>query len=319
MRAFAELIAIIRRERFDLVHTHNAKPGVMGRIGARLAGVPCVVNTVHGFYASPDGPLPTRVALMGLEWLSARCSDLEFFQGEADLDRARRLRIVDSRTGVFLGNGADLGYFQPSAASSQQVKVLREALGIKAHHLVVGTVGRLVGEKGYRELFESAETVCRRHPDVRFLAVGDRDAAKSDALTEEEILRARENFVFTGWVDDIRTVLSVMDIFVLPSWREGVPRSAIEAAALGLPLVLSDIAGCRQIVHHGVEGLLVPPRQPQALTAAILKLVCDGNLRAEMGAAARATAVARFDETTVYETVLAGYTRLLRRKGVIVP
>lgn len=316
VRAFAELVGILRRERFDLVHTHNAKPGVMGRIGARLAGVPCVVNTVHGFDARPDDPVLRRLAFMGAEWVAARFSHLELYQGEEDLARARRLWMVDGRKGVFLGNGTSLSRFDPSAVTPTRLTALREELGLAPEELVVGTIGRLVGEKGYRELFEAARVMRSRHPKVRFLAVGESDPARADAITRAEMEAAREDVVFTGWREDVPELLALMDVFVLASWREGVPRSAIEAAAAGRVLVLSDIPGCRQVARHGVEGFLVPPRDSARLAEAIAALLDDLALRERMAEAARARALERFDERRVVATVFEAYAKVLRQKKI---
>jgi glycosyltransferase involved in cell wall biosynthesis len=314
--ALRELAGILRRERFDIVHTHNAKPGVMGRIAARLAGVPCVANTVHGFDATPDDGLAKRVAFMGAERVAALFSDLELYQSRADLRRAVRTALVPSSKAVFLGNGTDLSRFDPRAVDVEVRRAVRAEIGIEEGVLVVGIIGRLVGDKGYRELFQAARAVRACRPDIRFLAVGDRDPAKADGLTQAEIEEAGRDFVFLGWRSDVPSVLSAMDVFVLPSWREGVPRSAIEAAAMGKPLIVSDIPGCRQVVTDGLEGILVPPRDPEALASAILRLAKDPDLRSRMGAAARATAEERFDERRVVTTILDQYDRVLARKRV---
>jgi glycosyltransferase involved in cell wall biosynthesis len=310
-RAFAELIGILRRERFDVVHTHNAKPGVMGRVGARVARARCVVNTVHGFDARPDDRVLRRLAFMGFEWGAARFSDLELYQGEADLVRARRLRMLRPGQGVFIGNGTDLTRFDPAAVDRSRVAAIREELGAAPADVVVGTIGRLVGEKGYRELIPAARAVRSRFAHARFVAIGDRDAAKDDALSEAEIEDAADTVTFLGWRDDVVDVLASMDVFVLPSWREGVPRSAIEAAAMALPSVLSDIPGCRQVARDGVEALFVTPRDPKALTGAIEALVADPGRRSSMGTAARARALDRFDERRIVATIAERYERLL--------
>jgi glycosyltransferase involved in cell wall biosynthesis len=314
-RSFAELIRILREERFDLVHTHNAKPGVMGRIGARLAGTPCIANTVHGFDAPPDHPFPRRAAIMGAEWLSARCSHVEFYQGREDLRRALRAGIVGRNKGKFLGNGIDLARFDP-CRSSERGAAVRAELGVREDELVVGTVGRLVGEKGYRELFRAARIVRSRSPNVRFVAVGDADPAKDDAISQRELEAAAEDVVVTGWREDMPEMLSAMDVFVLATWREGVPRSAIEAAAMGKPLVLTDIPGCRQVARDGIEACHVPVRDPERLATAISRLVEDAPLRTRMGSAARERAVRDFDERRIVETILRQYEILLRRKGI---
>ncbi|MGH2595280.1 MAG: GNAT family N-acetyltransferase [Actinomycetota bacterium] len=309
--AFRELLAIFRRERFDLVHTHNPKPGVMGRVAARLAGVPCVIDTVHGLYATPDNGLGRRLPVLTAEWVAARFSDLELYQSAEDLAWARRLRVTRPGRSIHLGNGIDLSQFSPDLAGEERVRKLRSELGIAEDELVVGTVGRMVREKGYLELFEAARIIRSSRPNVRFLVVGDRDADKADAVSQDEILAVGGDFVFVGWREDVADLMALMDVFALPSWREGMPRSAIEAAASGVPLVLTDIRGCREVARDGVEGLLVPVRDPRRLAEAILRLLEDPALRRRLGAAARARAESRFDERRVAATVVEATTSLL--------
>lgn len=302
--AFRELFTIFRRERFDLVHTHNPKPGVMGRVAARLAGIPRVANTVHGFYATPEDRLRKKAPIMAAEWMAARFSDLEVYQSAEDLSWARRLRIGRPGRSIHLGSGVDLTRFHPEEPSGAGRQALRRELGIAEEELVVGTVGRMVAEKGYLELFEAARVVRRSHPQVRFLAIGDRDTDKVDAISEAQIEGARDDVLFTGWREDIPELMGAMDVFVLPSWREGLPRSAIEAAATGLPSVLTDIRGSREVARPELEALFVPAREAAALARAIERLVTDDALRRAMGVAARARALERFDELRVRGAVV---------------
>jgi glycosyltransferase involved in cell wall biosynthesis/ribosomal protein S18 acetylase RimI-like enzyme len=311
--AAVELWRLLRREHFDLLHTHNPKPGVIGRVAARLAGVPVVVNTVHGLYATPDDPFRKRAVVLGLEWLAARCSDLELYQSEEDLRWARRIRLVPQRRSELLGNGSDLDRFDPELVGAERVAALRRELGLPQDALVVGMVGRLVAEKGCRELFAAARAVRQADRRVRFLAVGTPDLDKADAVTEAELERAGGDVCFAGWRDDVPDLLAAVDVFVLASWREGMPRSAIEAAAMGKPLVLTDIRGCREVARHEREALLVPPRDPEALAAAVLRLAGDPALRERLGAAARRRAVERFGEAAVAERVAGHYRLLLGR------
>jgi glycosyltransferase involved in cell wall biosynthesis/ribosomal protein S18 acetylase RimI-like enzyme len=316
LRAFAELVRLLRRERFDLLHTHNPKPGVMGRVAARLARVPLVVNTVHGLYATPEDRPAKRIVVLGLEGLAARCSDLELYQSEEDLRWARRIRVVRAGRSELLGNGTDLRRFHPDRVGPERVAELRRELGLPPDALVVGAVGRLVAEKGYRELFAAARAVRRQDPRVRFLVVGSADLDKADAITQAELEQADADVCFAGWRDDVDDLLAAMDVFVLASWREGMPRAAIEAAAMARPLVLTDIRGCREVARHDQEALLVRPRDPDALAATILRLARDPALRARLAAAARRRAEARFSEEAVAERVLGSYQRLLAgRRG----
>ncbi len=314
LRAFQELVRILRRERFDLVHTHNPKPGVLGRVAARMAGVPAVMNTVHGLYATPEDRLAKRWTVLGLERFAARFSDLELYQSEEDLAWARRTGLVRGSKAVLLGNGTDLSRFDPAAVPVERLEELRGELGIHDGALVVGTVGRLVAEKGYRELFAAARRVRAAVPEARFLVIGSPDHDKADAITEHEIERARRDVVFVGWREDVRDLYAVMDVFVLPSWREGLPRSAIEAAAMGRPMVLTDIRGCREVVRDGVEGLLVPSRAPASLAEAIRSLLEDAPARERLGGAARRRAEERFDERRV-DQIVVDHTRALLEKA----
>lgn len=315
VRAVAELVAILRRERFDLIHTHTPKPGVIGRIAARAVGIPVVVHTAHGLYVRPDDHVRRKAPVLAVEWLAARFSDLELYQSHDDLAWARRLGIVARDRSRFLGNGTDLVRFHPEAFSNEDHASLRAELGIPEGALVVGTLGRLVAEKGYRELLSAVREVRREIPGVRLLAIGPPDPAKSDALSDEELAAAGEWAVFTGPRSDTPRLLALMDVFVLASWREGLSRAAIEAAAMGKPLVLTDIRGCREVARDGVEGLLVPPRDARALSKALFRLLCDPDLRARMGSAARERARQRFDERRVVETVVQSYRQLLSRNG----
>lgn len=315
-RAFIEIVRILRRERFDIVHTHNPKPGVLGRIAGFLARTPVVVNTQHGFYATPEDPRPRKAAVLAAEWLAARFSDAEMFQSEEDLRWAAKLGIVKAPKALLLGNGINLEQMNPDTVSDETIAKRRAELGIPDDAIVVGAVGRLVAEKGYRELFEAAARVRASHPNVVFLVVGGMDPEKWDSISRDELDRAAEHVVFAGHRDDVRDLLAVMDVFVLASWREGLPRSAIEAAAMGLPLILTNIRGCREVVRDGIEGMLVPPRNTARLAEAIESIVADGLLRGRFGEAARARALERFDERRVVETVKKTYRSLLggRRK-----
>jgi glycosyltransferase involved in cell wall biosynthesis/GNAT superfamily N-acetyltransferase len=310
VRAFHELRRIFRRERFELVHTHNPKPGVMGRIAARLEGVPRVVNTVHGLWATPEDRLPKRVPVLAAEWIAARCSDLELYQSEEDLRWARRLGVVRPGQWAHLGNGTDLERFHPGLRDEERIRKLRAQLGIGEDELVVGTVGRMVREKGYEELFAAARIVRERMPGTRFLVLGAADPDKTDAVAADAIEAVRDDLIFAGWREEVPELMALMDVFCLPSWREGMPRSAIEGAASGLPLILSDIRGCREVIRDGREGFLVPVRDPDALAAALIGLLRNPELRAGLGHAARLRAEERFDERRVASLVVDATTGL---------
>ena len=312
LRAAVELYRVLREERPDVLHTHNPKPGLYGRIVGRLARVPIVVNTVHGLYAAPDDPWAKRTLVYTLEALAARCSDAELVQNPEDLALLHRLRI--SPRAELLGNGVDLDRFDPDRLDPEVRRTVRAALGVRDDQVVVGTIGRLVREKGYPELLDAAT---RLDPE-RFVlvCVGGDDPEKADALDRATIEAARARGVrFLGHRDDVAELLAAFDVFVLASHREGFPRAAMEAAAMGLPVVATDIRGCREIVEPGVNGTLVPVRDAAALVAAITPLG-ESEVRRVWGQASRARARTHFDERDVVRRVLAAYAAVARRKGL---
>ena len=267
VRAARQLWRVLRRERPTVLHTHNPKPGLYGRVLGRLAGVPIIVNTVHGLYATPDDPLPKRVAVYVAEAFASRWSDAELVQNVEDVAVMRRWRLAPRRRIRHLGNGVDLERFRLGALGPDERRRLRAEWGADDETVVVGTVGRLVAEKGYRELFDVAG---RLPSNVRMVVVGGEDPDKPDALAAELLRRADDaGVVRLGHRDDVDRVLGALDVFVLASHREGQPRAAMEAAATGLPVIATDIRGCRQVVDHEVTGVLVPVGDAAALETAI--------------------------------------------------
>jgi glycosyltransferase involved in cell wall biosynthesis len=310
VKAAAELWRILRQERFDVLHTHNPKPGLYGRVIGRLARVPIVVNTNHGLYFA-DGAGPKKALVLALEGLAALFSDAELVQNEEDLAVLRRWHLNRRRRSRLLGNGVDLRRFRPAADSAERLAARRD-LGGRTDQVVVGVVGRLVAEKGFPELFEAARSLGDRYV---IAAIGPADPDKSDALLPEQIEAARRAGVrFLGLRDDVDRLYRGMDLFVLPSHREGFPRAAMEAAASGLAVVATDVRGCRQVVEDGVTGLLVPVRDPDRLAAAIEQLGNDPAVRSAMGAAAALRAGEQFDEERVVRIVLDTYQAVVERK-----
>ena len=311
-RALVELRSLFRELAPDLVHTHNPKPGVYGRLAARAAGVPAVVNTVHGLYALPDDPLAKRAVVYGLERIAVTCSDAELVQNPEDVETLRSLRVPGRKLHL-LGNGVDLTRFDPARVDPARVAELRRSFGAGPDDVVCGVVGRLVWEKGYREVFAAAAELRRTAPNVRVVVVGPTDEAKGDAVGPEDLARAEAEggITFLGMRDDVDELYAAMDVYLLASHREGWPRSAMEAAAMRLPMVVTDIRGCRQVVDDGTTGFLVPVRDAGALARAVATLASDPSLRADMGAAARRKAEREFDDRRVVDITLDVYARLL--------
>lgn len=312
LRSIAELYSLFRAERPDIVHLHNPKPGWFGRPAAAAARVPGVVNTVHGLYATPDDPVALRAVVYSLERFAACFSDRELVQNPEDVELLRRLRVPQRKL-VTLGNGIDLTRFSPAAVDASTAARTREELGGDDGTVLVGAVSRLVWEKGLAELFEAAAILRTRCPRARLVVVGPLDPDKRDGLEPADLARitAETGITFAGERLDIETVYAALDVYVLASHREGFPRSAMEACAMGTPVIASDIRGCRQVVDPGSNGLLFEVRDADALADAIAQVVDDDAFRAQLGAAALAKARQEFDQARVIELTLAAYDEVL--------
>ena len=316
----ADLVAMVamvrhfRAVRPHLVHTHTPKANLLGRLAARLAGVPVVVGTEHGFYFY--GMTGSRRRFwVWLSRLGARWSDAVFLINQEDMDTALREGICQPGQSVYLpgGVGVDMDRYAPSPDAA----VARAALGLPADAPVVGMVGRLTFEKGYGDFFRAAVMVRQALPQTRFLVVGPADRQEEAEFRRlVDSLGLTDAVTFAGMRTDLPRVYPAMDVVCLPSYREGLPVVLMEAAVMGLPCVASDIRGCRDVVLHEVTGLLTAPGDPASLAAATLALLRDPARRRQMGQAARRRAETVFDQRLVFAQVEREYRRLLTAKGL---
>ncbi len=317
VRAFFDLVRVFRHERFDIVHTHNPKPGLFGQIAARLAGVPLVVNTIHGLYFHQSARGVRRSMATAAERVAARCSDRILSQSAEDVATIVRERIAPPGKVRHLGNGIDLRRFNADVVDDAAVARLRVEFGFEPHHRIIGFVGRLVAEKGLTELITATRTVLEQVRNARLLIVGPSDAHKPDAVTPHlaASLGVADACRFVGLQSDMPTIYALMDVFVLPSHREGVPRSPMEAAAMGVPAIVTDVRGCREVVVDGENGLIVPVNDPEALARAIVSVLADEKLARRLSANGRRLAAERFDEQRIFTIVRDEYETLLRRRA----
>ncbi len=297
IRAFLALVALLRRERPDLVHGHMPISGLLARLAARVAGVPRVAYTCHGFLFNQPGPWQRRAASLLAEWLGGRFTDVFLTVSKEEAADARRLGIA--RGAVAVGNGRDPAIFHPDPAARHRI---RAELGVAADRVVIAAVSRLVRHKGYPELLAAMQQV----PGAELWVVGERLASDrgldlGPALDQAAACgRARR----LGYRSDVSAVLAAADIFALPSHFEGLPMSVIEAMLTGLPVVATAIRGPREQVVDGTTGLLVPPGAVAPLAEALHRLVADAGLRATMGAAGRARALEQYDEAATVARTL---------------
>jgi len=313
---FRDLVALgrlywcLKREKYLIVHTHTPKANLLGQIAAWLAGVPIRVITVHGFYFHDGMGSVARNLYILLERISHRCADFSFSQNREDIATARREKICADGKMHFLGNGVDLALFTRELYQ-ESARRLRDELGIKAEAPIIGIVGRLTFEKGCREFVSAAAIVHREFPEAHFIVIGPEDVITAHSLTQlqgmEEI---KEHFHWLGMQIDMPKFYAMMTAFVLPSYREGFPRALMEASAMALPVIATDIRGCREVVEHGETGILVPAQNVESLAKAILELLRNPEAARAMGEKGREKAKREFDQLAVFRRVLGAYHEL---------
>ena len=323
--SLVSLLRIYRRLRPDVAQHFTIKPNVYGALAAMLAGVPVVVGGVTGLgYAFAEGGRRRSVLrpLARLLYrLTAALSDGVTFQTAHDADvlfgasgRFRRSALV-----IPGGSGVDLAAYSQEAVSGEARREMRAALGISPDAPVVAMASRLLYDKGIVEYVEAARAVrARRLQDAVFVLAGARDPDNRESVTEEDLAvwGWSEDVLLPGHVSDVACLLSISDVVVLPTYYpEGVPRSLIEAAAMGRAIVATAIPGASAVVEDGVNGTLVPPRDANALAAAIEALLGNAETRNRYGAVSRRKAEREYDENVVAERYVAEYARLWGAKA----
>ncbi|HBF33494.1 TPA: glycosyltransferase family 1 protein [Candidatus Sumerlaeota bacterium] len=312
----------LKEEHFDIVHVHTPIASLIGRFAAARRGVPVRIYTAHGFYFHDQMPPLKRNFHVGLERIGGCFSHYLFTQSEEDRQTAIEKKIARADHVRTIGNGIDLTRFNPARLSASDRAAMRESLGIPADAPTLCIIGRLVREKGYFELFRAVKKLIEQFPHFRLIVIGDalpsdHDDSTAELLALVESLGIQQHIVFTGQRTDVPEVLSAADVFTLPSWREGMPRSVIEAMSMSLPCVVTDIRGCREEIVHGECGWIIPVRDEEALASRCANLLGNPDKARAMGQAARARAERFYSEEVVMKNQLEVYEILLKNKGLI--
>lgn len=297
LRTLAALVALFREVRPDVMLGYTIKPVVWGLLAARIARVPRRFAMITGLgYAFMSEGWKARMVggvARRLYRLSLQGADRAFFQNPDDRALFEQLRLVrDPQQGVIInGSGVEVDRYQPAPFPDGPPSFL--------------LIGRLLGDKGVREYVEAARLVCARHPGVVFRLAGWVDENPSSISERELDSWVREGVVeFLGGLADVRPAIAASSVYVLPSYREGTPRSVLEAMAMGRPIVTTDAPGCRETVQEGVNGFLVPVRDAAALARAMEALVVDRALVERMGRESRRIAEEKYDVRKVNRVIL---------------
>lgn len=311
--AFLRLFRLFRRERPQVVHTHTAKAGMVGRLAARLAGVPVVVHTFHGHvFHGYFGPHKTRFFIF-LERFLARLSDCIVTVSEGQRRELAAYGIAPLEKIRVVPLGFDLAPFLTATAA--EGAAWRREIDVPEDAPLVGIVARLTGVKNHRLFLEAAHRVAEAVPGVWFVVVGDGELRDDlEACAADLGLAGRVRF--TGWVREMAPVYAALDLLALTSLNEGTPVTLIEGMAAGRPVVSTAVGGVPEIVADGETGLLAPAGDVDALARAVVELLRDPARRRAMGQAGRESVRARFSAGRLVGDVERLYTELLSARGL---
>lgn len=308
--ALWELVYLLKKEKYDIIHTHNSKAGFIGRLAAKIVRVPIIIHTIHGFAFHEFEKPPRRILFIFLERLAAKFADKLITVSEPLKRWGLRLKIGRAEQYITIHDGIEIEKFKKVNIDIEEKK---QEFGIKQGELVVGVVSKLWEGKGHRDILKAAKGVIKKIPNVRFMFVGEGYLREElERLTQQ--LGLSENIIFTGFRRDIPEITAIFDIAVLASYYEGMGRVLLEAMVLAKPVVATKVGGIVDVVEDGKTGFLVPPKNPKALAEAMIRLLSDERLRKIMGKEARKRIDTRFSVQAMVSKIEEVYQELIKRK-----
>jgi glycosyltransferase involved in cell wall biosynthesis len=309
--SLARMVQLLRRTRPDVVHTHMAKAGTIGRLAAMVCRVPLIVHTYHGHvFHSYFSPRKTRVFVQ-IERALARGTSKIIVVGDRQRDEIASFGVAPRDKLVPIRLGLEL---QPFLRAEDRRGELRAELGIDAHVPLIGVVARLVPIKAHAMFLQASAIVRQREPMAMFLVVGDGERrAELEALVAR--LQLTDAVRFLGWRNDMPRVYADLDVVALSSLNEGSPVSLIEALAAARPVVATAVGGVPEVVLDGQTGLTVPPSDPRAMAQAIVRLLEDRRMADELANAGRRHVYPRYDSSRLVDDMRVLYLRELGARG----
>jgi glycosyltransferase involved in cell wall biosynthesis len=317
IKSIYALVNLIRKQQYDLVHVHTPIAAVLGRVAAKIAGVKRIVYTSHGLPFHDRSSLKEYTLYSNVEKFAALLTDLILSQNHEDIATAKKLGLCPPEKIAYLGNGVDIDRFKRDRLDPIHQTQLRKSLGIPdTADLIIGTIGRLTRKKGCGYLIEATVKLLSQFPNLHTIVIGsevtgDPEPIKAEVMKRIRTLGIEKHFTFTGSRQDISELLGLLDIFTLPTFsHEGLPRSILEAMAMGLPVVATDIRGCREAVIDGETGFIVPPQDSEKLAEALGRLLSDADFRQACGKAGRQRVETEYDENLVFDRLEQFYRKL---------
>jgi glycosyltransferase involved in cell wall biosynthesis len=305
--AFVSIYRLLKRIKPHIVHTHTSKAGVLGRVAAYLAGIPIIVHTPHGhIFHSYYGCIVTKMIVFVERILSLMTDKINALT-DRERDEHLECGIASTNKYIIIHSGVML---QQIMNKDIDVETGKKKLGIPQNSNVIGAVGRLVPVKGHKYLVSAAKKITKEFDNTVLVFVGD-GYLESKLERQAESLGIRNNIIFAGWRSDVIDVLDLFDILVLPSLNEGMGKVLIEGMALGKPIVASSVGGIIDLVKNGDNGILVPPRDPDGLSDAILRLIRNKNLAQRLGENGKAKVYPEYDTLVMIRQIEDLYESLL--------
>ena len=311
--AILDLTRHLMRRSYHVVHTHNSKAGFIGRLSAKLARVPVIVHTVHGFAFHEQEPPWRQFLFRNLERLASHWCDKMIFISQPLVDWALKERISCTGKMARIYSGIELDRFQP--VSQQDKKRLRKRWGLQEQDAVIGIVSKLWEGKGHELLIRAFKEIRKERPDARLVIAGEGYLMESlKGLVGQ--LELSDAVIFTGFMEDVPQIIATFDVAVLPSYFEGMGRVLLEAMAMEKPVVGTLVGGIPDLIEDGANGYLVSPGNERELASAVLKILNDKGLAVKMGEAGRKKVTDRFSADTMVRSIEKVYDELLEKKGV---
>ena len=320
LKSLWEMWNFLRKEKPQIVHTHTPKAGIIGMLAARLAGVPHRLHTVAGLPLMEATGTKRKILnfVEKLTYSSAtrvypNSKGLYDFILQNNFTQSNKLKIIANGS----SNGIDTAFFSPDQVTEIERVTLREKLNIQPDDFVFVFVGRIVSDKGINELikaFSELQAAENNEPaGIKLLLVGglenDLDPLNSETLAE---INQNKDIISVGFQQDVRSFFAIADALVFPSYREGFPNVVMQAGAMGLPSIVSDINGCNEIIIEGENGLIIPPKNVEKLKEKMLTLAKDKNLYTKLKGNSRRMIENRYEQSVVWNALLEEYEGLLQ-------
>lgn len=315
LAAIWKLYRFLRKEKPEMIHTHTPKAGLVGLMAGYLAQVPVRMHTVAGLPLLETAGIKRKV-LNRVEWLTCRLATQVYPNSFGLKDIIIKEKISGPKKLKVIGNGSSNGininYFDDSQISESEKQQLRSTLGISERDFVFIFVGRLVKDKGINELVAAFKNL-NLNLNLKLMLVGPFEEDLDPLLPETvEEIKTNANIFCLGFQQDVRPYFAVSDALVFPSYREGFPNVVLQAGAMGLPSIVTDINGCNEIVEDQKNGLIIPPKDEKALEKSMLKMVSDHKLYQMLQINARENIISKYSQAEVWQALHSEYINLLK-------